>query len=146
MKSPNSVRLAKSAKTLQDNHASTAAMPATETATTAMIKTKFNQLASGLSGYFYGRRGTGVNAVSGYAVLRPLSLALIVTTLTMVMSPSVHAMQAKSQLDAQKNIGGATARYIDKVRELKDGQTIPNFLGAPHGVSLGVRRVPLKTG
>jgi transglutaminase-like putative cysteine protease len=82
-----------------------------------------------LAHYFGGRPGTGVNIVAKYSVLRPIALTLIVTTLTMVVSPAVQAMQTQSQKDAQYRALGAATRYVDLVRDLSERQLQRNKNG-----------------
>jgi transglutaminase-like putative cysteine protease len=99
--------------------------PATHDCATHMKQ----QIQTTLNRYLGGRTGVGVNAVSRYAILRPIAMSLIVTTLTMAMAPGVQAMQAKSQQDAQFT-GSPAARYSELIRDLKEVQINPRFVPA----------------
>ena len=93
---------------------------------------RMNQTLDSIHRYFAGRNGTGVNALAKHSVLRPTAMTVMVTTLTMVFAPAVHAMQTESRIEAQKNAGGAASRYTELVRELKDGHTFLRRDGVPY--------------
>jgi Transglutaminase-like superfamily len=107
-----------------------------------------------VSRYFQGYNGTGVNPLSHFTIFRPIAMSLIVSMLTMVVSPMVHGMQLKSQQDAQ-SAKNAAARYGELVRDLKEIHTNPNFArtrsldaitdGAPRG-AMGNATATLRSG